>query len=787
MCFTSFNVKKFKKRDEFIITVDKSPKNVGIFLEKVATDIQTIQYSTDLLEDPSQNCAKLINCITEQMKNCFPERKVKFNKYRHKIAPWMTNGILQSMRHRDKLYVNMHKSPINSENRKRLETELKQLQTILQKTIRQAKRLHFEVEFTKFSGNCRKTWSVISDILNKNRKKAEFPGHFIVNVQTSNNSPNRNEPTTIDIKITDKQTIADQFNVFFSNIGPTLSKSINYNGNKKVENFLNRVIHSKFSFNLIESDEDMLKIMKNLKIKDSSGIDQISPRLLKQLAPTIHPILRIITNQSISTGIFPEIFKLAIVKPLFKNKGENTIFGNYRPISLLSSISKIIERVVFDQLYSYMNCNKLIEKSQYGFRKNHSTEHAALNFVDRTALEMDHNKFPIAVFLDLSKAFDTLDHKILLQKLKFYGIEGTALNWFTSYLTNRKQMVDFNGTKSTTLEIKTGVPQGSILGPLLFIIYMNDITNVSIIFDEVLFADDTSLISTLCKFIVNISNGINKHDTNLAINSELDKIIEWLNINKLSLNVDKTKFMVFQSKRSSKNFDWIELTMNGKRIEKVSTFCFLGLTINQFLDWDDHIKVISNKISSTVGVLNKLKYILSTSILKLIYSSLILSRIHYCNIVWGYSPKRITILQKKAVRAICRTKYNAHTGPLFKKLNLLTVSDIHICKKLCFFFKFENNALPLYFYENIFVSNVLNRTRNNDLSQNLNVKKEVFKLTIRFSLPELLKEIPTIIKSKVYTHSYDGFKNYIKKYFIKKYNEECTIINCFVCRKRRYL
>ena len=189
MCITSFNVKKFKKKDEFIITVDKSPKNVGIFLGKVATDIQTIQYSTDLLEDPSQNCAKLINCITEQMKNCFPERKVKFNKYRHKIAPWMTNGILQSMRHRDKLYVNMHKSPINSENRKRLETELKQLQTILQKTIRQAKRLHFEVEFTKFSGNCRKTWSVISDILNKNRKKAEFPGHFIVNVQTSKIPP----------------------------------------------------------------------------------------------------------------------------------------------------------------------------------------------------------------------------------------------------------------------------------------------------------------------------------------------------------------------------------------------------------------------------------------------------------------------------------------------------------------------------------------------------------------------------------------------------------------------
>ena len=744
MCITSFNIPLIAKKADFVTTIDNSPKNTAIFLEKVALDVQKIQFSINLLDDPSQNCVKLISCITKQIEKCFPKKKVKFNKYKHKIAPWMTNGIMQSMHRRDKLYVKMQKSPINSERRKCFENELKQLQSTLQKIIRQAKRLFFEVEFTKFSGNCRKTWGVISDILNKNRKKTEFPGHFLTKVQTNSTSiQGESENIDITIKISDKQTIADQFNVFFANIGPNLSERIKYNGNKTVEHFLTRLVHSKFSFNLVESDEDMLKLIKNMKTKDSSGTDQISSRLLKQLAPTIHPILRVISNQSIATGIFPDCFKMAIVKPLFKNKGENTIFGNYRPISLLSSFSKIIERVVFDQLYSYMNNNNLFQNSQYGFRKNHSTEHAALEFIDHTAFEMDRNNFPLAVFLDLSKAFDTLDHNILLKKLKFYGIQGIALDWFKSYLTNRKQMVDFNGTKSITLETKTGVPQGSILGPLLFIIYMNDITNVSIIFDEVLFADDTSLISTICKFMVNISDGPDMFaETNLAINQELEKIIEWLNINKLSLNVDKTKFMVFQSKRSDRNFDWIDIVMNGKRIEKVASFCFLGLTINHFLDWDDHIKVISNKISSTVGVLNKLKHVLPQNVLKLIYSSLILSRIHYCNIIWGYRPKRVTILQKKAIRAICKSKYNAHTGPLFKKLNLLTVNDIHICKKLCFFFKFENNSLPYYFYENMFTSNTYTRTRNRDPSQRLNFKKEVFKSTIRFSLPKLLHNIP---------------------------------------------
>ena len=278
-----------------------------------------------------------------------------------------------------------------------------------------------------------------------------------------------------------------------------------------------------------------MSIIDSLKPKTSSGMDEISNKTLKVLKNEIAAPLTVIINQMLYTGIFPDALKVSKVIPLYK-KDDKQLFSIYRPISLLLSISKIFEKVILIQLTEYLNNNNILHKNQYGFRKHHSTELASLHLVDKIYYKMDSNEIPVNVDIDLSKAFDSLDHNILLSKLKFYGVTGVSLDLMSSYLSNRRQCTQFNTTVSDFLDIKQGVPQGSILGPLLFSIYINDLPSSSNLFEFLMYADDTTLYCSIDKLATNnIKNVINEH---------LDKVNVWMNSNKLVLNSKKNKIHV---------------------------------------------------------------------------------------------------------------------------------------------------------------------------------------------------------------------------------------------------
>ena len=420
--------------------------------------------------------------------------------------------------------------------------------------------------------------------------------------------------------------------------------------------------------------------------------------------------------------------------------------------------------------------NDLFYKSQYGFRGGHSTELAAFEVVSKIIDEMDKGLLPLNIYLDLSKAFDTIDHQILLGKLAFYGIRGKSLDLFKSYLTSRKQYVEIDGKRSSSTNIKTGVPQGSILGPLLFIIYINDLPMSSQLFEFIIYADDTTLSGILKTRYTDIDI--------LHINSELDKISDWLKTNKLSLNVNKTKMMLFY--QPQRKVDIPKLKMNNTEITIVDEFDFLGITLDKHLTWKPHIHKISNKISKTIGILNRIKTYLPQNAKLNIYNSLILSYLHYGILLWGHANdfNRPKLLQKKAVRIITNSNYLAHSEPIFKTLNLLKLEDILKVNILKFYYQHENKNLPIYFQNieyNPSISSHHYSTRKHEYVYY--VKHEFAKKSLKYTIPKLINETPTFIKDKVHTHSPIGFKSYTKNYYLSCYSLECSSPqNCYICQ-----
>ena len=515
--------------------------------------------------------------------------------------------------------------------------------------------------------------------------------------------------------------------------------------------------------------------------KKSAGPDGLSAFVIKGIRDVIAPLLTIAINQSLTNGIFPSKLKQAKVIPLYKNKGEDTSFGNYRPISLLNVISKIFERVVFNQIYHYFLVNNLLFGSQYGFRTRHSTEDAAIELVDQIhrAFENDMHDQVLAVFLDLSKAFDTIDHEILLKKLSHYGVIGEALDWFRSYLTDRTQFVLYDDTESELQTIRVGVPQGSLLGPLLFLIYINDAHRASDALKFIHFADDTTLSQNL-SFFSGVNNGsLTQSQLERRINVELKFIHDWLCVNKLSLNVSKTRSMVFKNPRLPMVSQPFVVEIDGEKVKYVSEFNFLGVTLDEFLTWTPHTKRIQSKISRSLGVIKRVRKLLPRDKLITLYNSLILPHFNFGVKLWGTNLKLLSTIQKRAVRVVTNSSYFAHTSGLFKEHFLLKLEDIYKVQCLKLHHKIENGRVPEYFRSFT--------THNRDIHQHFTrgrnniIPTRIKSPWLRHSLPDLVLATPAELINRVYTSSLETFSFHLKLSIINQYETVCTREPCLVC------
>ena len=550
--------------------------------------------------------------------------------------------------------------------------------------------------------------------------------------------------------------IVEHFNDYFVNVGPSTAAKIPDSINNP-SSYMKGNYPMHFHMTPVTSEEIDL-IISNLK-ESSSGWDELSAQVIKSTRLFLIDPLVFICNLSLTTGVFPDQLKIAKVIPLYKND-DPKIFSNYRPVSVLPVISKILERLMYNILIKYLNDNKILYSFQFGFRQNHSAVMALITLVDKISKALENGEFAIGLFLDFSKAFDTINYDVLFMKLFHYGVRGCALDWFMSYLTNRKQYVVYNGACSNLKPITCGVPQGSILGPLLFLIYVNDLAYVSEYLFMVMFADDTNALVSH-KDLMTLEN---------RCNEEMIKISEWVNSNKLSLNVKKTQYMLFKGRKHI----GIEhgICVNRVKITKTDQAKFLGVIITEDLSWKSHINYISKKISKSIGIIYKLSKYLNTKTLISLYYSLIYPYMLYCNEVWGQGyathRRKLLTLQKWAIRTICGKARNEHSDPLFKSLNIMKIHDVNTYLIAVFMYKFRHRKLP-EFFNDMFDYNSSIHDHDTRLSSELHVplvRTNLTKMSIRYSGVIIWNKMARLTS---YQCTIETFKKKLKTIFISKY------------------
>jgi exonuclease III len=750
-----FPVFYFVNKDKHSETKNKSKNNY--YTKRKITNITMTSFENELnqtnwnevLNNSSADDSYdvFINKFTNLYDKHFPKVRKKINK-RKENKPWISAGIIKSIKTRNKLYIKFIKNPteLNKSNYVKYRNKLTNLIKVSCKT-------YYSSKFNEYKSNIKHTWQTINSVIGKN-SKPKSPSYFLDGTH----------------KISDPGLISNKFNSFFANIGPELASKIQ--SPSVFSDFLNDPQPNTIFFHPTD-EKEIFDIVKTFKNGKSAGYDDVSPTIVKRVIPFIsHPLAHIF-NLSLSTGVFPSALKLAKVIPIFKKDDPHT-FSNYRPISLLPCFSKILERLVYNRLDNFLTRFHILHNNQYGFRKHHSTDLALLDIYNKISSSLALNHHTIGIFLDLSKAFDTINHDILLSKLHHYGIRGLALDLLSSYLSDRFQFTSFDSHLSDRLPVSCGVPQGSILGPLLFLLYVNDIPSSSKHFSFVLFADDTNI------FLSHPNLNTLTH----IFNRELIQVSNWFKANKLSLNVKKTNYIHFTKKKH--NTPPTHIMIDNTIIHPVEHTKFLGVIIDQNLSWKFHISKITNQISKNIGILRKLRNTLPKHILFSLYNTLILPYISYSNIAWAVtdytlehdhcpwtSPHSTKIdnifkLQKRALRIINNTDYSTHTKNMFHDLKTLNIFDLNKLQTALFMFRYHTNTLPKSF-SNCFKKHSDIHNYNTRHAKNYIIAKptsNLIKNSIQYTGPKLWNSLSSNITNSKTQYS---FKSRLKQDLINKY------------------
>ena len=613
-----------------------------------------------------QCCQEAYTCFSTILSNiynsCFPVIKVK-QRYRNRL-PWLTDTLKRSIKHKNYLYKIQVKHPTIYNK-----TTYKRYRCIINALMRKEEKKYYQTLILDNKNNLSKTWKIIKEVINKNRS-TQRQRKFKYN----------------DKIIVDNKEIASHFNEFFANVGPTLASQIS-DGASDFRRYLpDPNPHTIFLSQA--TNAEVKRIILSFK-NGAPGWDGFMTNSIKCVVDHISDVLCYISNLSLKDGVFPTELKLTQIVPIYKSS-DPMQFTNYRPISLLSVFSKLLERIMYNRLIKFVNKYNLLYLYQFGFREGHSTYMPLIILMDKITEALDNGNYVVGIFLDFRKAFDTVDHKILLNKLYSYGIRGIAHDWFSSYLHNRQQFVKFSDACSDCQTVKCGIPQGSILGPLLFLMYINDLPRVSRILLSFLFADDTNLFIT----------GNDIQEMVRVINRELANIVDWLKANKLSLNIDKTNFILFRPK--SRPVTTLDIRIEGTQIQRVTEAKFLGVIIDEKLNWSRHITFIKHKISKSIGIIKKTRRLFDTDIMLSLYNSFVYPYLSYCIHVWGMAydvhKRDLVIQQKRIVRIIAGVHPRESTRPIFLKLKILQIDAMYSYNVALFMYKYVHGMLPPIFH-----------------------------------------------------------------------------------------